>query len=92
MDEITGVVSDADTSPLDFRVTSGGGSSSEGFNIVTVGLEGAEGDSNVSVIAARVIPEFPASMILLAALGVIVTALTIGGRFGLGRVPGAAQP
>jgi hypothetical protein len=91
MDEITGVVSDADTTPLDFRVTSGGGSSSDGFNIVTVGLEGSQGDSDLSVIAARVIPEFSATAILISIIGIFVAVTVIATRFRGGHMPGAAQ-
>jgi glucose/arabinose dehydrogenase len=92
MDEITGVVSDTDTTPLDFRVTSGGGSSSDGFNIVTVGLEGTQGDSNVSVIAARVIPEFSAGTILISIIGVLVAVAIIATRFRPGYLSGATRP
>jgi parallel beta-helix repeat protein len=78
MDEITTVISGADGSNLDFRVTSGGGSSTEGFNIVTVGLDNVEGNSEVSVIAARVIPEFPvASALVLLAATILAAAVSI---------------
>lgn len=91
MDEITGVVSDADTTPLDFRVTPGGGSSSDGYNIVTVGLDGDEGDSNVSVIAARVIPEFSSTAILtivgiMLAATVLAIRLRVSGSLGMTRI------
>jgi parallel beta-helix repeat protein len=86
MDEITGVVSDADTSFLDFRVTPAGGSSSDGYNIVTVGLPGKEGDSNVSVIAARVIPEFSTVSILLPIIALIIAMTVLVSRFGTGRL------
>jgi hypothetical protein len=92
MDEITGVVSDADTTPLDFRVTSGGGSSSDGFNIVTVGLEGTQGDSNVSVIAARVIPEFSTGTILISIIGVLVAVAVFATRLRPGYLSGAIRP
>jgi parallel beta-helix repeat protein len=91
MDEITGVVSDADTTPLDFRVTSGGGSSSDGYNVVTVGLEGSQGDSNVSVIAARVIPEFSSSAILASIVVLFVIVAIAAGRFKIGSLSGASQ-
>jgi|GEM_PF-427625 len=84
MDEITSVVSDADTSPMEFRVTPAGGSSSNGYNVVTVGLTGKEGDSNVSVIAARVIPEFSAFSIILPIMAFLIATIVLVTRSRVG--------
>jgi parallel beta-helix repeat protein len=66
MDEITTVLSEDDDTELGYVVSSGGGaSSSGGYNIVTISLDALKQDSKVSIIAARVIPEFPTTQLLM---------------------------
>jgi hypothetical protein len=82
MDEITTVLSEDDDRDLEFTVSSGGGaSSSGGYNIVTISLDSLDQDSKVSIIAARVIPEFatPQLLVMLAALVIgIASTLFLG--------------
>ncbi len=87
MDEITTVLSEADDRDLDFAVSSGGGaSSSGGYNVVTISLDSLDQDSKVSVIAARVIPEFPTTqlLIMLAALIFGIASTLFLGKLKLG--------
>jgi len=80
MDEITTVVDESDNTPLRFTVTTGGGAiSSGGYNDITVLLDDTEQDSQVSVIAARVIPEFPVTQIwiIVFLLGLVMVAFTV---------------
>jgi hypothetical protein len=87
MDEITTVVDERDNRPLQFTVTTGGGAiSSGGYNDITVLLDDVEQDSQVSVIAARVIPEFPVMQmwIIVFFLSLVVVAFTILKKLQLG--------
>ncbi len=87
MDEITTVVDETDNRALPFTVTTGGGAiSSGGYNDITILLDGMQQDSQVSVIAARVIPEFPGMQVLMlvALLGFVTVAFPILKKIKLG--------
>lgn len=87
MDKIATVQAEGFDKPIKFTVTSGGRtSSSGGYHVVTVTLDGMKQDSKVTVIGARVIPEFPLSQlwIMLSMLGFTMAAAVFISKLKLG--------
>jgi glucose/arabinose dehydrogenase len=86
MDEITDVMEEDENYPLPFVVSTGGGSSSVGgYSVVTLKLDDVNEESQVSVIAARVIPEFPiAGIVMTVTLVSIISFVTLARRVNMG--------
>lgn len=77
MDEIITVTDEANNA-LEFKVESGGGTSSTGgYNEIVISLgqkQAQDQDTRVAIVAARVVPEFPLSqaLVILVSFGLVV--------------------